>query len=1095
MSQATDYSTFGKLPAPQRQPTAKEREAVAGATQSEAKAVVAPELTAAQLRAEKLRGDKIAAEIKAREDKAAKEAEGLEATTRAAQDKARSDKELLLSVLKNIQLAKDKVSALGATGPMAQITGGVFSSPAKQLEVALKPIKSQVVLEALQRARVGSAVGATGFGALQIRELELLENMWGALSSDLPPEDILRTLEEFDTRTRRFLSYDAGYDPDTPEGATMFGLPMPEGAEDLPVPAGAVESGRMEKNPELAGIDAAVTSMIKAGRSAGQIRQYLNEYQPGLGDKARNIEANINYWKKTGEDPGVTIERYFVPEQAGLIQELADTPAGAGATAFANQMGMGLLGLVPGEEGQRIRAVQRGLSEKYPTETTIGDIAGGIGSAIGGAGLGRQLLGGKAPALLEGVVQEGIRGGAMAEPGERGFGALEGSATALAGNAIFQPISRVGGNIVRGFTPGSDAATLSQKYDINLTPGQIAGVDERTLAGAPVVGSQVQARRNESLVDFNRAAFEETLAPLGTTVPDIGQKGIAQAQQAVSEAYDAALGGRTFVFDAPFVQTVRGKPYADLVSMKGDLGPKTAGEIDRILSEIDVNGAADGRAWQQARRQLVDMQNSRDIKDDISGNTVRGKIADIIDAFDGLVERQAPEAFEGYMAANIAHRNTKILERAVENARGGDVFGPGNLRTATKQGTTKFGGSAASARGERPFNEITMSALGTIPERVDDVSLVGRLAPVGVGAGAAGGVSLLAAPDSQSQSQDGGPSYVPPWLLAAGAGAGLASLPYSRGGTRVANALMGGARTDMQRKLGDLIYDYMSPAARGALIGSTQEPGVPMPQEPVDPGAVISPEMMRVVRDSAAAARPDPEAPPMGGFEPTYADVDELGRVIDPLTGLPIEEEEVVGMQRGGAVKGYKDGGLMDMLPDAEDVAGFGRSVARGATFATNDEIEAYLRTLFDKDPNAYENEVNRIRRAQRQYEEDHPGWAAAGELGGAVGTAFVPGMQGISAARVASMGPKARAAYELALATGQGSAYGAGSMYDDPDSERDPLAVFLTETAAGTLGYPAGRAIGAGGRELYRRVPQGTKDFVARNARRALAVPRRKGR
>lgn len=103
--------------------------------------------------------------------------------------------------------------------------------------------------------------------------------------------------------------------------------------------------------------------------------------------------------------------------------------------------------------------------------------------------------------------------------------------------------------------------------------------------------------------------------------------------------------------------------------------------------------------------------------------------------------------------------------------------------------------------------------------------------------------------------------------------------------------------------------------------------------------------------------------------------------------------------------------------------------------------------------------------------------------------------MQGLSAARVASMGPKARAAYELALATGQGSAYGAGSMYDDPDSERDPLAVFVSETAAGTLGYPAGRAIGAGGRELYRRAPQGAKDFVARNARRALAVPRRKGR
>ena len=48
----------------------------------------------------------------------------------------------------------------------------------------------------------------------------------------------------------------------------------------------------------------------------------------------------------------------------------------------------------------------------------------------------------------------------------------------------------------------------------------------------------------------------------------------------------------------------------------------------------------------------------------------------------------------------------------------------------------------------------------------------------------------------------------------------------------------------------------------------------------------------------------------MGGFEPTYSDVDALGRRIDPLTGLPIEEEDVVGMQRGGMVRGYNRGGM-----------------------------------------------------------------------------------------------------------------------------------------------------------------------------------------
>jgi hypothetical protein len=258
------------------------------------------------------------------------------------------------------------------------------------------------------------------------------------------------------------------------------------------------------------------------------------------------------------------------------------------------------------------------------------------------------------------------------------------------------------------------------------------------------------------------------------------------------------------------------------------------------------------------------------------------------------------------------------------------------------------------------------------------------------------------------------------------------------------------------------------------------------------PGAPIkledfaAPAAPVTLEDFAAPAAKLPPSVPLGDVKDTYYDVDELGRRIDPVTRLPIEEaeEEVVGMKRGGAVKGYKGGGLLDYLPDAEDVTGFGRSVAEGAMLGYNDNVEARLRALFDKDPEAYKRELDRIRREQIKYKQDHPVFAGIGEGVGTVGTALVPGMQGLSAARLATMGPKARAAYELALATGQGAAYGGGTMYDDPDSKRDPLAVFASETAGGMLSYPAGRAAVAGGRALSRRVPQGAKDFVTRKGR-----------
>jgi hypothetical protein len=121
--------------------------------------------------------------------------------------------------------------------------------------------------------------------------------------------------------------------------------------------------------------------------------------------------------------------------------------------------------------------------------------------------------------------------------------------------------------------------------------------------------------------------------------------------------------------------------------------------------------------------------------------------------------------------------------------------------------------------------------------------------------------------------------------------------------------------------LADLYNKYPTLALAGAQVGTRLQeteaeqarrmaesyrlPVAPTGEDvPFAPDAV-TPEIMKI-----AAEAPPVAAPSMGGFEPTYSDVDALGRRIDPLTGLPIEEEDVVGMQRGGMVRGYNRGGM-----------------------------------------------------------------------------------------------------------------------------------------------------------------------------------------
>src|SRR5690606_35214429 len=103
----------------------------------------------------------------------------------------------------------------------------------------------------------------------------------------------------------------------------------------------------------------------------------------------------------------------------------------------------------------------------------------------------------------------------------------------------------------------------SQQYlnraGVPQTIGQILGGSaartEDRLAGLPIIGDQINMRRREGIEAFNRAAFDEALAPIqGTTGGQIGEAGVGAAHDATSAAYRQALGGTRVIPDAPFEQ-------------------------------------------------------------------------------------------------------------------------------------------------------------------------------------------------------------------------------------------------------------------------------------------------------------------------------------------------------------------------------------------------------------------------------------------------------------------------------------------------------------------------------------------------------------
>ena len=331
--------------------------------------------------------------------------------------------------------------------------------------------------------------------------------------------------------------------------------------------------------------------------------------------------------------------------------------------------------------------------------------------------------------------------------------------------------------------------------------------------------------------------------------------------------------------------------------------------------------------------------------------------------------------------------------------------------------------------------------------------------------------------------------------------------------------------------------------------------GLLMPPAIGEDGALadqMTPEMLR-----AAAAQPEPQPINLGGFEPQYEEAAPAeavqttrvidGRVtdIDSVTGQRIfldTGEPVPGLKRGGAVKGYQNGGRVgetafqrrqreqqerqaaaarrvqqQMEADRQRrlaanqrnverarAAGRGQTVSegrgydtnaarartalQGLTLASGDEAEAALREGMNaltemRLPTlaGYYGIKDDINRGLERYAADNPGEALLFEGGGAALTGLIPGAQGATAARLAALASRYPTRAALARLGAESAAYGAGAA----DRPSDVPRSVAEEGVLASLMYGGARVGGAGVRKGAEFATRASK----RKARGGLAV------
>lgn len=141
------------------------------------------------------------------------------------------------------------------------------------------------------------------------------------------------------------------------------------------------------------------------------------------------------------------------------------------------------------------------------------------------------------------------------------------------------------------------------------------------------------------------------------------------------------------------------------------------------------------------------------------------------------------------------------------------------------------------------------------------------------------------------------------------------------------------------------------------------------------------------------------------------------------------------------------------------------RTLLQGATYAYGDEIEAYLRTLLSKDPNAYRREVVRIRGEIDRYGSANPKAAlaleSAGMLGSAMLTPELAALKGVGA--LSRVNPNA---VKFVLGGLDDAAQGALYASGQAETMKDIPRVIAEEGPTNAAFYTGMSATGAAGKK-----------------------------
>jgi hypothetical protein len=520
----------------------------------------------------------------------------------------------------------------------------------------------------------------------------------------------------------------------------------------------------------------------------------------GFGSTVQGIEQLLGHGLQSLRGTAV------MPSPLGIVSTLGGLMYGEHPDVFMHNAGAAMVN--DANKGiSNLKAQAAPYEQAHPVTGAIGNIGGSVAATL--------------PLTMAAPITNTYRGSA-------GIGALTGAATGAAtpvegGNDFWgDKLNQVGlgalvGGVASPFLRGL-SSLISPKVSpdvkalmdrgVTPTPGQILGGGfartEEKLSSVPYLGDMIKNAQQRAVQQFNAAAYNEALAPIGEKFTGkVGQDGIEQVAKKIGDAYDAVLPKMQFKIDPQF--------HADVMNLSSmaqglpESQQKTFLNIlkTQIFDKIGPQQNMDGIALKGVQSELARTAKGYLGDPSFDNRQLGAAVSALKDAVDGnLMRVNSPDLAQKLASANQAWANFARI-RAAGASQGamnnGGVFTAGQLQNAVRS-ADKSVGKGATATGNALMQDLSGAGQSVLGSKYPDSGTTGRglmslLAPGGIAAGMA---------------------TQPTATLMTLGGIGAGSLPYTQLGQRAAAKLLT-ARPQLAQPVGKAVTQVGRVGVAGSL--------------------------------------------------------------------------------------------------------------------------------------------------------------------------------------------------------------------------------------------------------------------------------------